>query len=126
MYLATQFTWSSVRDLHAAVLLKSNAAGLTGEILLLIWSQGSFKSQLNLHLGRGLRVRKAPLQFSFAGIFNTAPVSQTKTTTVHLGVNENGCSTFVRGAGWTRVSPLAIQNFQKNVLWQRRKTPPLP
>ena len=46
-----------------------------------------------------------------------APVSQIRTTTVHLGANENACSKFVRDAGWTRMLQLAIQNFQKNVLW---------
>ena len=52
--------------------------GPTGEIRLLTWSQGTFKPQLNHHLGQGVHVRKAPPRFSFAEIFNMVPVKLNK------------------------------------------------
>ena len=112
-YLATQFTCSSVRDLHVAVLFEIECSRADWGDSFTHLESRILQVPVKSSSRAGLRVRKAPLQFSLARIFNTAPVSQLRTTTVHLGANENGCSRFVLGAGWKCLSPLAIQNFKR-------------
>ena len=99
MYLATYYTWSSVRDLHAAVLFE-NVIEQSRVILLLIWNLAFYNHCQDLRVREvEHHARKILRPYSSVVIFSMARVNTRKITLARFVVNVNGFSTFVPGAG---------------------------
>jgi len=116
MYLATQYSWPSVRDLHAAVLYKIECAGQVGVILSLIWSHEFYKLCCGL-LARDPRTQIVLQLVSSAEIISMVCVNFKRITTALCVARENGCSTFVPNAGWIHESPRITPSSRRSALW---------
>ena len=115
MYLATHYTWSSVRDLHAAVLFE-NVIEQSRVILLLIWNLAFYNHCQDLRVREvELHARKILRPYSSVVIFSMARVNTRKITLARFVVNVNGFSTFVPGAGSTLCFSHVIQSSQRSV-----------
>ena len=115
MYLATHYTWSSVRDLHAAVLFE-NVIEQSRVILLLIWNLAFYNHCQDLRVREVERhARKILRPYSSVVIFSMARVNTRKITLARFVVNVNGFSTFVPGAGSIRGFSHVIESSQRSV-----------
>ena len=106
MYLATQFTWSSVRDLHAAFLFEIECGRARWGDSFTHLESRILQSPVKQSRAGPPRTDSSVAVF-FAGISSRESASYPRITTALSAVNENGYNIFALGAGWTRVSVVA-------------------
>ena len=104
MYLATQFTWSSVCGFHAAILFEIECGQANwGDSFAYLESLITYYSHRLGEFTRVHRVLTALTRlFSSAVILSTGCVKLTRTIMVCFGERENAYNIFVPAVGWSQ------------------------
>ena len=111
LYLATRVTWSSIRDLHAAVRFEIECGQASwGDLFTHLESQ-ILQASVGKQSRAGASHPEGLWWCSLAEIVSMDPISFPRITTVLFGASANGYNIFELGAGWTRASLLIIRNF---------------
>ena len=127
MYLATQFTWSLVRDLHAAMLFEIECGWADWGDLFTHLESRILQAPVKPSSRAGVSRREGSAAVFFCRYFQHGACKLNKN---HYGTlkGERKWLQHICAQCWvdTCVTAPVIQNFQKNVLWRWRRIPTLP